>query len=131
MGILELLASQLGSSGALNQLGRSVDTDSMKVYKAAQLGLPAILQALNRNTSTSEGAFLLAKALDNHQDDISDIAGFLSKVNKNDGTKILNHIMGLMTQFAPLILGFLGHQNKKQTSMRTESRALHPVLRVS
>lgn len=138
MDILELLTSQLGSSGALNQLGKAVGADPSKVQKAAQLGLPAILQALNRNASTAEGASSLARALDDHQnDDIDDIAGFFSKVDKNDGAKILNHvfadkntkvqtnlakqtgldlnqIMSLMTQFAPLILGFLGQQKKKQ-----------------
>lgn len=61
--------------------------------KAAQLGLPAILQALNSNASTTEGADSLAKALVDHRDDdIDDIAGFFSKVDKNDGAKVLDHV---------------------------------------
>ena len=109
-----------------------------QVQQLAQLGMPAIMQALGRNASTSEGATALASALDQHQDDnVDDVDGFLNNVNTHDGAKMLQHIFSgnnnrvqnnlarqtgldtsqvsvIMTQLAPLLLGALGQQKKQQ-----------------
>lgn len=138
MDILELLTSQMNSPNALSKIGQSVGAEPDKVQQVAQLGMPAILRALGRNASTSEGATALTGALDQHQNDnVDDIDGFLNHVNTNDGSKILQHIFGgsgdsvhnqmaqttglqasqvsgIMTQLVPLLMGFLGQQKKQQ-----------------
>ncbi|MPN62871.1 hypothetical protein SDC9_210624 [bioreactor metagenome] len=102
------------------------------------MGLPALLQALGRNASTSEGAASLAHALDQHQDDdVDDLDGFLNNVDREDGAKILQHIfadknagiqnrlaqktgmetnqvMDIMEQLAPLLMGTLAQQKKQR-----------------
>lgn len=138
MDLYSLINGQLNDKDALNKLGQSVGAEPSQVQQLAQIGLPALLQALGRNAETTEGAVSLAAALDQHQDDdVEDINGFLNKVDKEDGAKILNHIFsgrtdrvqnnlarqtglqqsqvsGLMTQLAPLLLGMLAKQKKEK-----------------
>ena len=138
MDILDLITSQLNNPDVLNQLGGKVGASPDQVQKLAQLGLPTMLEALNRNASNPEGAQSLAGALDNHQIDThDDISGFLNNVDTNDGAKILGHmfsdkggrvqnnlsqqtgldggqVSNLLSQFAPLLLGMLGSQKKQQ-----------------
>lgn len=137
MNIVDLIANQMGNPEVLNQLGQSVGANPDQVQKLAQLGLPTIMEAINRNASTPEGAAALAGALDQHQDaNVEDLGGFLQNVDVNDGANILKHVFGakgdrvqnnlaqqtgldgsqvsgLLQQFAPLILGALGKQKKE------------------
>jgi hypothetical protein len=138
MNIQDLIMKQMGNPEVLDQLGKTVGANPEQVQKLAQLGLPTILEALNRNAGTLEGAQALAGALEQHQDtNIDDLAGFLKNVDTQDGAKILQHVLsgksdrvqnnlgrqtgldgsqvsGLLQQFAPLLLGFLGNQKKEQ-----------------
>lgn len=138
MDILKLITEQMNDQDTLKKLGQSVGAEPSQVQQLTQLGMPALLQALGRNASTSEGASSLAKALEQHQDDdVEDINGFLNNVNKEDGAKILQHIFAgndgrvqnnlarktglesgqvsdLMAQLAPLLLGALGQQKKQK-----------------
>ncbi len=138
MDIFNLLNEQMNDRDTLDKLGRSVGAGPAQVQQLAQIGLPALLQALGRNAATSEGAESLANALDQHQDDnVDDLNGFLNNVNREDGANILQHIfadsnagvqdrlaqktgmetdqvMGLMAQLAPLLLGTLAKQKKQQ-----------------
>lgn len=133
MDIFKLLNDQ----DILKKIGKSVGADSNQVKEIAQLGLPALMQALGKNASSTEGAEALASALDDHQgDNIEDINGFLNNVKLDDGAKILKHIFadkndvvqddlakqtglksdqvsGIMEQLAPLLLGSLGKEKKK------------------
>jgi len=138
MNIIDLLTSQMGNTDVLNQLGKSVGANPDQVQKLTQLGLPTILEALNRNASTPDGAQALAGALDQHQDaNLDDVTGFLQNVDTNDGANILKHVFGdksqrvqnnlanqtgmdggqvsnLLNQLAPLVLGALGQQKREQ-----------------
>lgn len=138
MDIFKLITEQMQDRNMLDKLGGSVGAAPDQVQQLAQIGLPALLQALGRNAATSEGAASLASALDQHQDDdVDDLSGFLSKVDKEDGAKMLKHIFagnnaqvenklaqktgmeanqvsGIMAQLAPLLLGALAQQKKQQ-----------------
>lgn len=122
----------------MSKLSQSVGAEPSKVQQLTQLGLPALLQALGRNSSTSEGAAALENALAQHQDDnVDDVERFLNNADTDDGARMLQHIFagnndrvqnnlakqtgletsqvsGLMTQLAPLLLGALGQQKKQQ-----------------
>lgn len=134
MDILELLSGQLDSEKVLQQLSMTSGADSSQVQKVVQMGLPALLESLGRNSKTEQGASSLAKALDSHKDDkVDDIEDFLKNVNLDDGSKIIGHVLGgnnqkvqrnlakqtgvednqvssIMNQLAPLLLGTLGKQ---------------------
>jgi hypothetical protein len=134
MNIFELI----NNPDTLNKLGQSVGAEPSQVQQLAQLGMPALLQALGRNAGSSEGAAALSGALDQHQDDnVEDVDGFLNTVDTDEGSKMLEHIFsgnnervqnnlarqtgletgqvsGLLAQLAPLLLGALGQQKKQQ-----------------
>ena len=138
MNIMDLFAGQLDNQKVIKQLGKTANAKPSQVKKLVQLGMPTLLQALNRNASSPDGANALAGALDQHQEDpVDDIEGFLKQVDTNDGDKILQHVFssnnnrvqqnlaqntglakgqvtGLLTQLAPLIMGVLGKQKKEQ-----------------
>jgi len=137
MDILKLITEQLGDKDTLGKLVKTVGAQPKQVEEASQLGIQTLLQALRQNVGTSEGAASLAAALDQHKDDeIDDVNGFLDRVDKEDGAKILQHVFagesegvhgkiakktgmdtgqvsGLMTQLAPLLMGVLAQQKKK------------------
>lgn len=138
MDIMKLITEQITSQNTLSKLGGSVGAEPSQVEQIVKLGMPAILQALGRNAGTNDGAAALTKALEQHQDDtIDDIDGFFNNVDADDGAKILNHVFGgnntrvqnniaktvglesnqvsgVMSQLAPLLMGALGQQKKKQ-----------------
>jgi len=143
---LSALLNQLTTKETLSQLGKSVKAKPNQVKKLAESAIPTLMEALGRNASTPSGAQSLNNALEKHQDtDIGDLLGFLKGVDTQDGSKILGHVLGsketsvenklaantglditqvagLMSQFAPLIMAFLGNQ-KKQTNTNVNGLA--------
>jgi hypothetical protein len=137
MDLLELLTSQLSQKGVVETLSKSVNAKPDQVKQLAELALPTLLQAMNKNAKTESGAKSLSKALDQHaDDDVDDVKSFLNKVDMKDGAKILGHLLnnkevavesglakqtgldmsqvsGLLTMLAPLLLGQLGQQKKQ------------------
>jgi len=137
MDLVSLLTKQLNDPKVLEQLGKSVGADSKQTQQLAQVALPALMGALQKNAASPEGAKSLDKALEDHKDDkVDDILGFLQNVDTKDGAKMLQHIFGgnkdavqsdlaqkaglqsnqasdLLTQLAPLVLGSLGNQKKQ------------------
>ncbi len=138
MGLFDTLSKQLSEKSTAAKLGESVGVSPEKVQKLTEIGLPTLLQGLLKNSSTPEGAASLAKALDQHKNDnVSNITSFLNGVNKDDGVNMLSHIFsgkekqvekslaketglktnqvaGLLSQLAPLLMGFLGQEKKKE-----------------
>lgn len=102
------------------------------------MGLPTLVEAMNRNAKTQEGAQSLARALEQHQDDeVDDLSKYIRHADAHDGEKILSHVfsdkservenriakqtgldmsqvMGILAQFAPLIMGLLGKEKKEK-----------------
>lgn len=137
MNINELM-EMLSNKDAINKLGATAGIESDKVEKLISLGLPTIMKAMDRNTKTNDGAESLMKALKQHEDDdVDDLEKFINKLDKNDGAKMLNHIFSnknqavqnnlaqqtgldtsqvssMLQQLAPLLIGVLGNQQKKQ-----------------
>ena len=95
MNIFDILSNQMDDPRVAEQLSETVGAGSNQVQQLMQLGLPALLEALNRNAGTPEGALSLARALEQHQDDpVDDVTAFLRNADTNDGAKILQHIFG-------------------------------------
>ena len=152
MDIMELIMSQLNNKDALAELGKKVGANPSQVKQVTQMGLPTLIKALSNNASTPKGAEALAGALDQHKDDdINDIIQYIKNVDTEDGRKILNHVLanknqnvqtrlakqaglqtsqvsGLMSQLAPLLLGALGQQKKKENLDATGISSLTSLL---
>ena len=138
MDILEMLTNLSGESSALQQLNQSINAEPEKVEKATQISIPMLMEALNRNTNSPQGAQDLTRALEQHgKDKVDDLQGFFKNVDTEDGSKILQHIFAnkkqtvqnnlsratglqqdqigsLLVRLAPLLLGVLGNQKKAQ-----------------
>lgn len=136
--ILDLIQSQL-SGDVIEQLSNKVGGNTAETQSAIQSAIPTILKALTNNVSTTEGASSLANALEKDHDGsiLNDLMGFITAGNDtNGGNGILQHLFGdkrqnveqeisqqsglnsgatsnLMTQLAPIVMGFLGQQKKQ------------------
>src|SRR5690554_1460166 len=132
------LMSMLSNQENVEKISGQVGADTDKVKKVVDLGIPTIIQAMGRNVQSDDGAQALLNALQQHQED--DVEGMLqnpSAIDKNDGEKILSHILsskdeqvrmgiaketglgkdevgGILSQLAPLLMGVMGQQQKQQ-----------------
>lgn len=130
MDLFELLQGQLFNQNTLEELASETQAEPQQVEKLTKLAIPTMLEALRKNASTEEGKLSLERALDDHQQDPTDLLGFLRGADQNDGAKILNHmfgsqkdqvseslaassgmnlgsVIGLLTKYAPMILSLL------------------------
>lgn len=120
----------------LGKLSSQLGVNENDVKLGLVSALPAILQALNKNTQTAEGAESLNKALEKHDGSVlNNLSGYLNNPDLSDGAGILNHLFGNQTEnvakavskssgldsngsikmlqiLAPLVLGALGKQKK-------------------
>ena len=121
----------------LQELASKVGGNEEEVRSGLGIALPAMLEALNKNTNTPEGAESLNKALEDHDGSIfNNVMGFLDNPQSENGLGILGHLFGnstpnvaqavskssgldqnssmqLLTMLAPLVLGFLGKEKKQ------------------
>ena len=121
----------------LQELASKVGGNEEEVRSGLGIALPAMLEALNKNTNTPEGAESLNKALEDHDGSIFNyVMGFLDNPQSENGLGILGHLFGnstpnvaqavskssgldqnssmqLLTMLAPLVLGFLGKEKKQ------------------
>ena len=139
MDLFVLLNSKLQDKDVVNKISKQVGAKPEQIKQLTELALPTLLQAMNKNSQTKDGAKSLLKAMDQHQDDeVTDLNQFFNTVDKQDGAKILGHLLGqkelkveqglaaktgmdlsqvsgLLTMLAPLLLGQLGKQKKQQS----------------
>lgn len=142
-GILDLLNSDLGKniiSGVAGQTGQ----DESKTSGLLTMALPVLMQAMQRNAATPEGAQGLMSALNGGKHDgsiLDNIGGlFNGGVDDNvmqEGDKILGHVLGgkrenvqnalsqksgvdsgavsqILKVAAPILMGVLGKQQQQQ-----------------
>ena len=153
-GIINLLGGDLGTSlieGLSNQTGQS----KTNTGNFLNMAVPVLLQAMQRNVSTSEGASGLMGALNNkHNGGILDNLGaiFSSSTSNEieaDGGKILGHIFGnrqqnvehalskqsgvdassvatILKLAAPVVMGLLGKQQRQSSVI--DARGLNSML---
>ncbi len=134
MDILNLVTNQEDVQKITSKLGGSSD----QISKGIGVALPAMLEALNKNTSTKEGAESLNKALESKHDGsiLNNLSAQLENPNLEEGQAILAHMFGgnssnvaqavsnssgldlskssaLLSMLAPVVLGMLGKQKKE------------------
>lgn len=141
-GILDLLNSDLGKT-IISGVAGSTGNDSNKTSSVLTMALPVLMKAMQRNASTPQGAEGLMGALNGkHNGSILDnlgglFGGGVDDNVKQDGQKILGHVLGAKQQgvekilgeksgldassvanilkvAAPILMGVLGNQAKQQ-----------------
>ncbi len=98
MDLMDLIQSQLFSKNTITDLANETDAQPEKVEALTKLAIPTMLEALKKNASNEEGKKSLEKALDDHQEDPSNLSAFFKKADQEDGAKILNHMFGSQTE---------------------------------
>lgn len=140
-GILDLLSSDLGKT-IISGVSGSTGTDESKTSSVLTMALPVLMKAMERNASTPQGAEGLMGALNNkHDGSILDnlsglFGGGVDENVKNDGDKILGHVLGqkrhgveqvigqksgldagsvanILKVAAPILMGVLGKQARQ------------------
>ncbi|MEM9001011.1 MAG: DUF937 domain-containing protein [Bacteroidota bacterium] len=141
-GLLDLLNSPMGKqliSGIAGETGQPEG----KTADVLSMAMPLLMGAMNKNTSTPEGASGLLNALNSkHDGSILDnlgglFSGGVDQDVKDDGAGILGHVFGgkqsmvenalsqksgvdastisqILQVAAPILLGFLGKQTRQQ-----------------
>ncbi|WP_299109618.1 DUF937 domain-containing protein [uncultured Winogradskyella sp.] len=109
-GILDLLNSDLGKT-IISGVSGSTGTDQGKTSSVLTMALPVLMKAMERNASTPEGAQGLMGALSGkHNGSILDnlsglFGGGVDEEVTNDGSKILNHVLGSKQQGVEQVIG--------------------------
>ena len=109
-GILDLLNSDLGKT-IINGVSGSTGTDQGKTSSVLTMALPVLMKAMERNTSTPEGAQGLIGALNKKHDgsildNLGDLfSGGVDKEVQDDGSKILGHVLGQRQQGVEQVIG--------------------------
>lgn len=153
MDITKLLLSQLGDNG-LNEISKTVGTDSNKTKSALEGIIPSLLGAMSNNAKSNDGANGLLGALDRDHDGsiLDDITGFLGNTEKQaEGDGIIKHVLGdkrntveeslaaktglssmnidqIMKIAAPLLMGFLGKQKRESASSGFDTGNIASIL---
>lgn len=109
-GILDLLNSDLGKT-IISGVSGSTGTDQDKTSSVLTMALPVLMKAMERNASTPDGAAGLMGALSSkHDGSILDnlgglFGGGVDDNVKDDGAKILNHVLGSKQQGVEQVIG--------------------------
>lgn len=109
-GILDVLNSDLGKT-IISGVSGSTGTDQNKTSSVLTMALPVLMKAMERNASTPEGAEGLMGALKGkHDGSILDnleglFGGGVDENIKNDGAKILGHVLGNKQQGVEKVIG--------------------------
>lgn len=136
MDLLGSLLSQF-SEEDIDQVGNQLGLSSDQARSAMGSAIPILMNALAKNSSTPEGALSLENALNTKHDGgiLDNLGSFLGNPDLSDGAGILKHVLGnkqenvenyissdsgigknisgkLLQMLAPVVLGYLGRQNR-------------------
>ncbi len=94
MDLNSLLQTML-SADSVGQMSKKTGASTDAVTSVLMSALPAMLSGVQGQASNRDTVAGFAGALDSHAaDDVSDIAAFFSKVDVQDGNKIMEHLLG-------------------------------------
>jgi len=138
--LFEMIMSQLGND-TVKEMSARVNENPSNTQNAIQNAIPILVNALARNSANPDGASSLLGALDRDHDGsiLDDLGGFLSNPAVANGAGILKHVLGgnrskvenylskssgislgsagnILEMLAPILMGFLGRQNRSAGS---------------
>ncbi len=139
MDLQQLMNGAIGQQ-ATQLISSQLGIDANQAQSAVGLALPTLLNALNKNASTNEGAASLYNAItkDHANGGVEDLAGMAQNaLSSGEGSSILKHILGglqpnvenaisqnagigggqagqILQILAPLVLKTLGNQSQSQ-----------------
>ena len=135
--LVDTLQASLKNPEVVRQISQQIGADPQQVQTGIDVGLPLLVSALARNSSTPEGAQSLSNALAKDHDGsvLNNLPAAVSSASaRQDGQAILGHVLGpqqgavtstiqqqsgvnaeaLLQMLAPVVLGALGQQQRQQ-----------------
>ena len=136
------------SADSIAQMSEKTGTSTDEVKAVLLSALPAMLKGVQGQANNQDTVAGFAGALDSHAlDDTSDITAFLSKVDLQDGEKIVGHLLGgdqaattkaaaekaglstastgsVLGAAAPLLMSLLGQQATQTVQAQPQSQGL-------
>ena len=97
MDLLNALSTEMTSSESAKAIAKKAGIKKNQVSDVVSAALPALLQGLTTNTSSQSGAASLINALSQHTSTDS-VADQILNADTNDGSAIINHILGGNTE---------------------------------
>ncbi|SFB83043.1 protein of unknown function [Alkalibacterium subtropicum] len=96
MDIVSMIMNQLGNQDRLSSVAKRANTDTSTVQKIAQIGLPMIMDGLNKRTSEdAKASEELASTASRHaDDDTDDLNHLLENTDKSEGNHLLDMAFG-------------------------------------
>lgn len=96
MDIVSTIMNQLGNQNSVDSVAKRANTDTSTVQKIAQMGMPMIMEGLNKRTSEDpEASEELANSASRHaNDDTDNLNSFLDKSDETEGNRLLNMAFG-------------------------------------
>lgn len=149
---LSKIAGSLLSSDSIKGLSNLTGVNADDISSVLTSTLPSLLSGAAgqaKDNNTTEG---FAQALAQHaKDDISDLTGFLDKVDLADGAKIISHLLGsnkeetiqravqasgvsenkinsILSAIAPMLLSLLGKQTEEDDDKESGASGLVGAL---
>ncbi len=93
MDLLSLITESMTSSTSANTLSEKSGVSSEQAAQLVAAALPILMQSMQSNASTDEGAASLLNALTQHTE-TAPVAQQIATADDKDGAKILAHILG-------------------------------------
>ena len=117
MNLLELLLGSMTSGPSIEALSGNAGTTPDQTSGLVSSALPLLLNAMTSNASSQEGALSLINALGQHND-TSDIPTQLAGADMEDGSAIIQHILGDNTgSVVDLLAGQNGISSEQTSSL--------------
>lgn len=89
------LLSIFTNSNNVSAISKEADVEPSQVSSLLYKAIPILMKGMEQNASSTEGAASLSKALDNHAlNNVEDVPSYLRVLDKEDGSKAVNHILG-------------------------------------
>ncbi|HSL86355.1 MAG TPA: DUF937 domain-containing protein [Bacteroidales bacterium] len=138
MDLSNIINSVLKDEKIMKEMGNRINARPEEVKRATTLGVPTLVEAIDRNAREEGKRESLAKALEDHnRDDVENLEGFVNRVDINEGDRMLDHILGerkvnvenniannaglgigqvsgLMSMLAPILIGMLGNKKREE-----------------
>lgn len=96
MDIVSMIMNQLGNKENVDSVAKRTNTDTSTVQKVAQMGMPMIMDGLNKRTSEDpQASEQLANNASRHaQDDTDNLNHLLQNTDEKEGNSLLNMAFG-------------------------------------
>lgn len=131
------ILSALSDNNSVNEISKKFNLRPNQVSSVIGNALPLLLQGMQKNVATENGAASLNDALSHHAGNVDNVATMLKSADLTDGSNIVSHLLGgnrssilsnpaqksdfsnlqvgnILASIAPSLMALLGHA--KQTT---------------